>query len=351
MEAQAKVAIGLDVGDRFTYVAIVDDAGELVEESRIRTTREAIGRRFETEAPARIGLEVGMHSPWISRLLERAGHEVLVANARRLRFIYDSDNKSDRSDAEALARVARLDPKLLSPIRHRTERAQQHLAVVRARDAVVSVRTALINHTRGAVKAVGSRLPRCSAPSFVGKVAEHMPSELQGALAPVLESIRELTDRIRSYDREIERLCTEHYPETERLKQVAGVGSLTALAYVLVLEDPHRFACSRAVGPYLGLRPKRAESGQVSPQLRITKGGDALLRKLMVQSAHYVVGPFGPDTDLRRWGHQLAARGGKNAKKRAAIAVARKLAVLLHRLWISGAAYEPLRHAHAGALA
>ncbi len=262
MEAQAKVAIGLDVGDRFTHVAVVDEAGELIEESRVRTTREAIRRRFEAEAPARVGLEVGTHSPWMSRLLERAGHEVLVANARRLRFIYDSDNKSDRTDAEALARVARLDPKLLSPIRHRTERAQQHLAVVRARDVVVSVRTALINHARGAVKAVGSRLPRCSAPSFVSKVAEHVPPELDSALAPVLESIRELTDRIRSYDREIERLCTEHYPETERLKQVAGVGSLTALAYVLVLEDPDRFRRSRAVGPYLGLRPRRAESGQ-----------------------------------------------------------------------------------------
>jgi transposase len=198
---------------------------------------------------------------------------------------------------------------------------------------------------------VGWRLPRCSAPSFVSKVAGHVPPELQSALAPVLESIRELTDRIRSYDREIERLCTELYPETERLKQVAGVGSLTALAYVLVLEDPHRFARSRAVGAYLGLRPRRAESGQASPQLRITKGGDTLLRKLMVQSAHYVMGPFGPDTDLRRWGQRLAARGGKNAKKRAAIAVARKLAVLLHRLWISGATYEPLRHAQAEALA
>ena len=191
---------------------------------------------------------------------------------------------------------------------------------------------------------MGSRLPRCSAPSFVSKVAEHVPPELHQALAPVLDTIRELTARIRSYDREIERLCTERYPETERLRQVSGVGSLTALAYVLVLEDPDRFACSRAVGPYLGLRPKRADSGDTRPQLRISKGGDELLRKLLVQSAHYVLGPFGPDTDLRRWGHRLAARGGKNAKKRAVTAVARKLAVLLRRLWVTGAEYEPLRH-------
>ena len=351
MQSGTKVAMGLDVGDRYTHVAIVDESGELIEESRVRTTREAIGRRFESETPARIALEVGTHSPWMSRLLERAGHEVLVANARKLRFIYESDNKSDRTDAEALARVARLDPQLLSPIRHRTETTQQHLAVVRARDVVVSVRTALINHARGAVKTVGSRLPRCSAHSFVDKVTEHIPLQLQAALGPVLETIRELGDRIRAYDREIERLCSEDYPETDRLRQVAGVGSLTALAYVLVLEDPERFARSRAVGPYLGLRPKRAESGDTRPQLRISKGGDELLRKLLVQAAHYVIGPFGPDTDLRRWGLRLAARGGKNAKKRAVIAVARKLAVLLHRLWISGAAYEPLRHEHAEASA
>lgn len=351
MKAEANVAIGLDVGDRYTNVAVVDGGGELIEESRIRTTPEAIGRRFGSEAPARVALEVGTHSPWLSRLLAKSGHEVMVANPRRLRFIYESDNKSDRADAEALARVARLDPKLLNPIQHRGETAQQHLAVVRARDVVVSVRTALINHARGAAKAVGSRLPRCSAPSFADKAGEHVPAALETALAPVLATIGELTGRIRAYDREIERLCAEQYPETERLKQVAGVGSLTGLAYVLVLEDPHRFRSSRAVGPYLGLRPKRAESGQARPQLRISKGGDELLRKLLVQSAHYIMGPFGPDTDLRRWGTRLAARGGKNAKKRAVIAVARKLAVLLHRLWMSGAEYEPLRHEHAEPLA
>jgi transposase len=347
MQQRANVAIGLDIGDRYTYVAVIDEDGELIEESRIRTTPEVIRRRFGSMPRTRIALEVGTHSPWVSRLLEDAGHEVVVANPRRLRFIYDSDDKSDRTDAEGLARVARLDPKLLKPICHRSERAQRHLSVIRARDAVVAARTALINHTRGAVKAVGSRLPKCSAPSFATKVADHVPDALQSALSPVLTLIAELTARIRAYDREIERLSTEHYPETQGLKQISGVGPITALAYVLVLEDPDRFDRSRAVGAYLGLRPKRAESGDSRPQLRISKGGDELLRKLLVQAAHYVLGPHGPDTDLRRWGQRLAARGGKNAKKRAIVAVARKLAVLLHRLWMSGADYEPLRHAGA----
>jgi len=114
---------------------------------------------------------------------------------------------------------------------------------------------------------------------------------------------------------------------------------------VLTLEDPGRFRQSRAVGPYLGLCPRRDQSGGRDAQLRITKRGDAMLRRLLVSGAQYILGPFGPDTDLRRWGLRLAARGGKNAKKRAVVAVARKLATLLHRLWVSGATYQPLRAA------
>jgi len=115
-------------------------------------------------------------------------------------------------------------------------------------------------------------------------------------------------------------------------------------SYVLTLDDPKRFRRSRDVGGFLGLRPKQRDSGQSQPQLRITKEGDPYLRKLLVQGAHYILGWRGPDTDLRRWGLKLAARGGKNAKKRAVVAVARKLAVLLHRIWVSGENYEPLRH-------
>lgn len=343
MSATGNVTIGMDVGDRYTHMAFVDEGAELVEESRIRTTPEALRRRMEGMARSRIALEVGPHSPWMSRMLEEDGHEVLVANPRRLRFIYDADDKSDRVDAEALARVARLDPKLLKPIRHRREETQQHLAVVRSRQALVEARTALINHTRGAVKAMGIRLPRCSTPSFVRKAAPQIPQSLRPALSPVVEIIQELTNRIRALDREIERLCEQEHAETAVLRQVAGVGALTALTYVLVLEDPMRFATSRAVGPYLGLRPKRADSGDGQPQLGICRTGDRLLRKLLVQSAQYILGPFGPDTDLRRWGLRLAARGGKNAKKRATVAVARKLAVLLHRLWVTGMVYEPRR--------
>lgn len=346
MKAQAmdpKVTIGLDVGDRFSCLHVIDDDGVCLEEGRVRTTPEALRYRFHNIGRARIVLEVGTHSPWISRLLEELGHEVIVGNARDLRFIYGNDRKSDAVDAEALARVGRLDPKLLRPIEHRGEAAQHDLAVLHARDVLVRTRTTLINHVRAVVKSIGQRLPACSAPSFATRCPDHVPDELRPALGPLLETIADLTRRIRDFDHTIEKLCQDRYPEAGALQQIPGVGALTALAYVLVLEDPRRFHNGRSVGVYLGLTPKRAQSSEHDPQLRITKAGDPFLRRLLVQAAHYVLGPFGPDTDLRRWGLKLAARGGKNAKKRAAVAVARKLAVLLHHLWVSGEVYEPLR--------
>lgn len=129
------------------------------------------------------------------------------------------------------------------------------------------------------------------------------------------------------------------------LKQVKGVGTLIALTYILTLEDPRRFRKSRDAGCYVGLQPGRRNSGQSEPQLHITREGDSYLRMVLVQGAQHILGPFREDSDLRRWGMKLAERGGKSGKKRAIIAVARKLAVLLHHLWISCEAYEPLHNA------
>jgi transposase len=286
-------------------------------------------------------MEVGTHSRWASNLLQRLGHEVLVANARKLRVIYTNPRKTDHADAETLARLARMDPHLLSPIHHRSPQAQADLAVLRSRDAQVRCRTLLINHVRSVVKSSGSRFPSCSAASFPKKVTASIPEPLRPALLPLLETITGLTQQIQAYDRQIETLCESQYPDTRSLRQVPGVGALTALAFVLTLEDPTRFAKSREVGPALGLVPRRDQSGDRDPQLPIAKTGNEFLRRLLVGSAHYVLGPFGPDCDLRRWGLQLAERGGKNAKKRAVVAVARKLAVLLHRLWKTGEIYEP----------
>ena len=335
------VTIGLDVGDRYSQVFGVDEEGEVIEEGRLPTTEQALRRRFTGMDPARVVLEVGTHSPWMSRLLTEQGHEVLVANPRAIHR--RGEDKSDAIDAESLARWGRSDPRLLRPVQHRSEDAQIDLAFLRARDRLMATRTKLINHVRGAVKSMGARIPKCSAEVFHTRAELYVPRRLRPALQPVLQTIAGLTRTLREYERTLVRHCRDRYPDTARLTQVKGVGPVTALAFVLVLEDPHRFRSSRSVGAFVGLKPRQHESGDGQPQLRISKRGDELLRKLLVQCGHYLLGPLGPDCDLRQWGLKLAARGGKKGKKRASVAVARKLAVLLHTLWISGAVYEPLR--------
>jgi transposase len=333
--------IGIDLGDKFSVVVILDQDGEVIEESRIPTAMNAFTRKFKNIPSCRIAMEVGTHSRWVSQTLKDLGHEVIVADARKLRLIYDNPRKDDKVDAEYLARLARLDPKLLSPVFHRSQQAQAHLAVIRSRDILVRTRTLLINHVRSMVKSTGARLPSCSTTSFHKQVPEFIPQDLLPALTPILDHIATLTKQIFAYDYQIEKLCRDCYPETKSLQKVSGVGPLTALAFVLTLEDPKRFRKSREVGPSLGLVPRQDQSGEHDPQLHITKTGNSYLRRLLVHSAHYILGPFGQDSDLRRWGLKIAERGGKNAKKRAVVGLARKLAVLLHRLWITGEVYEP----------
>jgi transposase len=347
MTTQHSVIVGIDLGDRYSHLCLLGaENGEVIEEGRIATSKEAFGRHFSGAEPMLVAIETGTHSPWVSRILEDYGHEVLVANARKVRLIYGEGRKSDKVDAEKLARLARLDPELLSPIEHRGEGSQCHLALVHSRDALVGTRTKLVNHVRGTVKAFGARLPKCTAQSsFHRKAAEHLPQELVAALGPVLETIGALSERIREYDRKLEEVADELYPETRLLRQIHGVGALTALAFVLTLEDPSRFVRSRQVGPYLGLVPATYQSGGSDPQRGISKHGSQLTRKLLVNCAHYILGPFGEDSDLRRHGEKIASRGAKNANKRAVVAVARKLSVLLHRLWVTAEVYEPLYNA------
>ncbi len=347
LRKEVGVTVGLDIGDEYSHSAVLDERGDLLQEARVLTTRKALSEYFSADQRLRVVLEAGTHSRWISRLLEGLGHEVIVANPRRLKLIYQSESKTDRNDAESLARLGRIDPKLLSPIFHRSEQAQADLSVIRSRDVLVKSRTDMVNSVRGMVKGFGGRLKKCSTPSFHRQAREsaELSDALKPALLPVLDMIERLTQEIARFDRLIEQMASQRYPETERLMQLSGVGALTSLAYVLTLEDPHRFPSSRKVGSYLGLRSRKDKSGNRDPELRITKAGDGMLRRLLVGSAQYILGPFGPDCDLRRWGLKLAARGGKNAKKRAVVAVARKLAVLLHRLWVTGADYDPLRNA------
>jgi transposase len=337
------LTIGLDLGDRFSEGRALDASGEVIESFRVRTTEPALRARLSSFPASRVVLEVGTHSPWVSRVVTALGHEAIVANPRRVRLIAENDAKSDGVDAELLARLGRVDVSLLKPIVHRGAQAQRDRMLIQARDGFVRARTQLVNQVRGLAKALGVRLPASSTEAFPRRVRAATSMELFPGLETLLATIEHLTATIRRMDAEVERLCRERYPETGALRQVPGVGALTALYYVLTIEDPFRFAKSRAVGAYVGLRPRQRDSGELRPQLRITKAGDRLLRSLLVRCAHYILGPFGPDTDLRRAGLRACERGGGAGKKRAIVATARRLAVLLHRLWVTGEAYEPLR--------
>ena len=339
MNKNATTTAGVDLGDKYSAICVIGEDGEVQEEARIRTTQTGFERYFRLRSQMRVVIEVGSHSRWVAQQVAEMGHDVVVANPRRVRLIAESNHKNDDADAELLARLGRADVKLLAPIKHRNERVQNDLAVIRARAALVAARTLLVNSVRGQVKATGARLPRCSTECF-HKRADELPEQLKESLTPTMTAIGELTAATRACDKRIEQLATETYPEAAALTQVVGVASLTALTFVLTLEDPTKFRRGRSVGAFLGLTPRQRQTGSSDPQLRITKAGDSYLRKLLVNAAQYIVGPFGADTALRQWGLKLASRGGKNAKKRAVVAVARKLAVLLHRLWVTGENYK-----------
>jgi transposase len=341
-----KLTIGVDLGDRWSCYCVLDEAGKILLEQKLATTAEAMKQTFAKIPRSVIALETGTHSPWVSRLLTELGHQVIVAHAQKVQLITKSTRKDDRHDARTLARLARIDPELLGPVRHRSAQAQIHLTVIRARAELVRARTALVNTARGLVKSYGLRLPRCGTEQVSQELAAGLCTELREVLEPLLKEVESLNERIQEYDARIEKIAKESYPHVALLKQVKGVGTQIALTYVLTLEDPHRFRKSRDVGCFLGLRPGRRNSGQSEPQKHIRKEGDRYLRTMLVQGAHYILGPFGEDSDLRRWGLKLAERGGKNAKKRAVVAVGRKLAVLLHRLWVNGEVYEPLHNSH-----
>ena len=338
-----RLTVGVDLGDKWSAYCILGLEGETLIEGQLQTTQADVAEFFQAITSARVVIEVGTHSAWVQEIIAGCGHEVLVANPRLMEGSKRRKRKNDRIDANKLARLGRVDPQSLHPMQHRSREVRQDLVLLRARDALVAARTELINSTRGLVKSVGAPLPKCASPSFSKKVKESVPVEIREALLPLVQLVAALSDSIQGHDEKIEKLGSEKYGHAALLRQVKGVGPITALAYVLTLENPNRFAKSRDVGPYLGLVPNQEDSGDIQPQLGISKAGDTMLRRLLVGSAQYILGPFGPDTDLRRYGLRLCERGGKNAKKRAAVAVARKLAVLLHHLWVSGEVYEPLR--------
>lgn len=333
------MTVGLDMGDRFSHYCLLNGDGDVVEEGRIQSTEAALRRHFEGEPCLRIALECGTHSPWTSRLLTTLGHQVIVANPRKIPAITGSESKNDKNDAEKLARFAAFDPRLLSPLEHRSAARQLDLNLIHARSTLVRARTMIVNALRGLVKSGGGRLPACSTESLPARAPAAIPPALIEVATPLVEQIALLNAQIDGMDKQVEKLAVK-YPEIRLLRTAPGVGPIVAAAYVLTLDRPDA-ASNRAAGAFLGLRPGQSQSGDADPQKRISKTGDRCLRSLLVQSAQYVLGRFGPDSELRRWGLKLAATGGKRGKKRAIVAVARKLAVILHSMWRSGQPFQP----------
>jgi transposase len=341
------LTIGLDLGSRFTQCAVIDTDGERIEERKISTTAPALTRLLKKHPGARIAMEASTPARWINKLATELGHEVVIANPRCIPIITANTRKCDRNDARLLADLGQVRPHLLSPIQLRADRYQQVRALLFARAQLVKQRTALVTFVRSEVKALGEMLPSCSSRSFVSKTRALVPSALKSSLGAIFDVIQVATTAIDAHDKQIEQLSVNDFPETNTVRQVHGVGPLVALAFVATIGGPERFTKSRSVGAYFGLVPRLDQSGNHNPELRITKTGDRFMRSLLVSAATRILGPFGPDSDLRRYGERIAGQGGKRAKSRARIAVARKLAVLLHRLLASGEVYEPLRNSEA----
>lgn len=351
MSQSTKYVIGMDLSDRSAeYCGAYREDGSDWRRGKVDLTPAGLWEAFGHLEPSWFVIEIGTHARWVHREFEAMGHQVTVANARKLRFIFSGTKKNDRLDAEALRDVALLRRRLLHPIELRGDAVHRDLTQVRLRDGLVRSRTLQINAVRGTLKALGHRVESSESKHFAAKAREQLPDEALKLVAPMLDAIQGTTDAIEHYDKRLKALSENEYPETQVLRQVHGVGPVTALAFVLTLGDQDRFGKNRDAGAYLGLVPGEHQSGQLNVAQGITKAGNPLLRRLLVQGAHTIMRSNAPDTDLKRHGMAIANRGGKKdkgAKRRAVVAVARKLAVLLCALWKTGEVYEPLRNGQA----
>lgn len=335
--------IGIDLGNRKHHVCVTDKDGTILSEFTIANDRAALRKLCEDHPEAAVAIEVGTHSPWISRFLTDNGMRVTVANARKLRAIYQNDRKCDRFDARMLAKLLRADPDLLCPIRHGSEQAQKDFVAIKIRDSLVRQRTHIVTTVRSVIKSLGMRIPSSSSEAFHLRAEEFLTEhpEFEAAITPALMSLNALTEQVRFYDKAIEQAAREHHPQAAKFQKIPSIGPITSMAFVLCIEDPKRFEDPRDVGAYLGLVPRRDQSGGTDKQLPISKAGNKYLRQLLVQCAQYLLGHFGPDCALRQQGLALAAKGGRAAKKKAVIAIARKLAVMMIAMWQKGGDYEP----------
>jgi len=334
--------IGLDLGDSVCTLCRADAKGHLSDAGTVPTRRAAMRAYFAKLPPSRVVLEASLQSNWIAGLLEELGHEVHVINPRQLKLIAQSMSKTDRNDARILARIGRADLGLLRPTYRHGRESLKARALLNARRNLVQVRTRLVNSVRSCAKVFGHALRSGAVENFETIAARGLPAELLAIVKPQMQCIASIAEQIDGYDKEIERLGEEAFPQTNLLRQIHGVGPQVSLAFVAAIEEPSRFKRSRDVGPYLGLTPRRDQSGEKDPVLPITKQGDGSLRSLLVTAATHILRKSAPDSDLKRHGQRVAKGRTSKDRGRARVAVARKLAVVMHRLLLTGEVYKPL---------
>jgi len=330
---------GIDLHAEYSQICILDEDGEVMETSRVRTSQKALERFFGRDR-MRVAMEAGGTSPWVSRLLESLGHEVFVCSPRRVRLIAESTLKNDKVDAEVLARLVRLDPEFLKPIQHRSEEAQLLRGNLKVRSAMVEARTKWINTIRGLLRSFGYKVSGKAPQTFTERVdLMKLPDDLRAVIAPLLEQLDLLTGEIERRNEHLEEMVKD-LPEVAHLREIPGVGPVVATYFVLTTDNPDRFKNSRDVAAFFGLRPSMRESASTTHFGRITKEGDPEMRRLLVQSAQALLRTRA-DSQLKQWALALAERRGKG---KAVVALARKLAVLMHRLRVTGEVYQAFPH-------
>jgi transposase len=335
-----KSYVGLDVSQKSTSICVIDAYGECVWEGVCASEPAEIARTVCERAPdaETIGFETGPLAVWHWHALHDYGLPVVCLHARHAHAAIKMQiNKTDRNDAYALAQIVRTGWYRAVEVKSMDTHRIRLMLTARAR--VVSMRTTLYSQIRGLLKTFGIVLRPAKGGSFEQLVRQAISSDaqLQGVIGSLLTIWCSLTDELRIYDREVERAARNH--EVCRLLMTTpGVGSLTALAFVTAIDNPCRFRRSIDVGAYLGLTPRRYQSGEVDRVGRISKCGDRMARSLLFEAAHILLTRIKTRSALQTWGQALSRRVGP---KKAKVAVARRLAVTLHRMWVDGAEFAP----------
>jgi transposase len=325
--------VGLDVSLKQTSICVVDQAGSVVREGVVDSDPELIAAFVRSKAPGalRIGLETGPTTTWLWTELKRLGLPVICIDARHAKAVLKMQiNKSDRNDAAGIARI--MQTGWFKEVRVKTIDSHLIKALLVSRALLVKIKRDLENQIRGLLKNLGLIIGRAKFNVFAVRAEELIEDrpELEAVIKPLLAARKAIEGQVADLDRKVLKLA-RHDVQVRRLMTVPGVGPVTALCFKATIDDPTRFKRSRSVGAYVGLTTRRHASGEVDWSGRISKCGDAMLRMYLFEAAGVLLTRVPKWSALKAWGIRLAKRNGL---RKAKVAVARKLAVILHRMWI-----------------